>query len=175
MSCDNLLNGRVKLLQPDQGYRTAIDPIFLAAAVPAAIGEKVLDIGSGTGAASICLASRIPSAQITGLELQFDFVEMANKSTEVNKLNDRICFFQGDLLFPPINFRNTHFDHIMANPPYLKKQSVISSPNPQKQIANIEGRALLSDWLKFAIEKTIMGESIKYSFFILKNFRIFLK
>ena len=50
----------------------------------------------------------------------------------------------------------------MANPPYLKKQSVVASPNPQKQITNIEGRALLSDWLKFAIEKVRVGGTITF-------------
>ena len=56
---DRLLDGRVRLRQPAQGYRVAIDPVLLAAAVPARAGDRVLDAGCGTGAATLCLASRV--------------------------------------------------------------------------------------------------------------------
>ena len=59
-----LLGGRVKLRQPVAGYRVAIDPVFLAAAVPATAGDRILDIGCGAGAASVCLAARVPECQI---------------------------------------------------------------------------------------------------------------
>ena len=36
---DALLGGQVRLVQPAEGYRAAIDPVFLAAAVPAAAGN----------------------------------------------------------------------------------------------------------------------------------------
>jgi len=160
LSCDKLLNGRVKLFQPQRGYRIAIDPVFLAAAVPATFGECVLDIGSGTGAAAICLASRIPCMRITGLELQMDLVDMANKSIYLNKLDHRVCFFQGDLLLPPKDLGDIQFDHVMANPPHMKRESVLSSPDPQKQIAHIEGRALLDDWLEFALENVRVGGTV---------------
>ncbi len=50
---DALLGGRGRLVQPAEGYRAAIDPVFLAAAVPAAAGEAVLDAGAGAGAAVV--------------------------------------------------------------------------------------------------------------------------
>ena len=40
---DTLLGGRVTIFQPARGYRAAIDPVMLAAAVPARSGEAVLD------------------------------------------------------------------------------------------------------------------------------------
>ena len=66
---DTLLGGRVLLRQPADGYRVAIDPIFLAAAVPAAPGELVLDVGAGVGAAALCLAWREPNCLIRGIEI----------------------------------------------------------------------------------------------------------
>jgi tRNA1(Val) A37 N6-methylase TrmN6 len=54
-----LLDGRVVCLQTKNGYRAAIDPVFLAAAIDANDGDRVLDVGSGTGAASLCLAARV--------------------------------------------------------------------------------------------------------------------
>ncbi|MEO0760305.1 MAG: hypothetical protein AAFZ09_00575, partial [Pseudomonadota bacterium] len=57
---DRLLGGRVGLNQPLSGYRAATDPVLLAAAVPAAGGETVLELGIGAGAAVLCLAARVP-------------------------------------------------------------------------------------------------------------------
>ncbi len=64
---DKILGGRVKIIQQIKGYRAAIDPVLLAAAVPAQNGQRVLEIGSGNGAASFSLAVRVPSALVTGL------------------------------------------------------------------------------------------------------------
>ena len=46
---DRLLGGRVRLRQPAQGARAAIDPIFLAAAVPAVANQQILDAGFNVG------------------------------------------------------------------------------------------------------------------------------
>ena len=53
---DMLLDGRVKLAQPVDGLRTAIDAVLLAASVPVKAGQHVLDLGCGAGAVSLCLA-----------------------------------------------------------------------------------------------------------------------
>ena len=49
ISENSLLDGRVRLRQPLDGYRAAIDPVFLAAAVTAESGERLLDLGCGVG------------------------------------------------------------------------------------------------------------------------------
>ncbi|MCC7428595.1 MAG: methyltransferase, partial [Alphaproteobacteria bacterium] len=53
LSEDRLLGGRVVLRQPVRGYRAAIDPVLLAAFVPARAGEHVLEGGIGAGAAAL--------------------------------------------------------------------------------------------------------------------------
>ena len=47
----HLLGGRVRYAQPRSGFRSGIEPVLLAAAVPARPGERVLEAGSGAGAA----------------------------------------------------------------------------------------------------------------------------
>ncbi|HJS85951.1 MAG TPA: SAM-dependent methyltransferase, partial [Acetobacteraceae bacterium] len=54
-----LLGGRVRYAQPAEGFRSGIEPVLLAAAVPARPGECVLEGGSGAGAGLLCLAARI--------------------------------------------------------------------------------------------------------------------
>ena len=56
---DQLMGGRVRLRQPRDGYRAAIDPVFLAASVAAEPRQLVLDVGCGPGAAMLCLAARV--------------------------------------------------------------------------------------------------------------------
>jgi tRNA1(Val) A37 N6-methylase TrmN6 len=63
---DGLLGGSVRLIQQAGGYRVAIDPVLLAAAVPAAAGDHVLDAGAGVAAAALCLAARVPGVRFPG-------------------------------------------------------------------------------------------------------------
>jgi len=65
---DALLGQRVRLRQPRRGYRAAIDPVLLAAAVPARAGDRVLELGAGVGAAALCLAARVAGCFVTLLE-----------------------------------------------------------------------------------------------------------
>ena len=77
---DGLLGGRLRLRQPTAGYRVAIDPVFLAAAVPAGPRDTVLDIGCGVGAAALCLAARVPGCRVTGIDVQRDLISLAGDS-----------------------------------------------------------------------------------------------
>ena len=96
VSEDALLGGRITFFQPRRGYRAAIDPVILAASVPAGAGEEVLDVGSG--AATLCLAARIPGVSVTGLESEADLVDIARRNGDANSLGDSVKFVCGDLL-----------------------------------------------------------------------------
>ena len=59
LSDDTLLNGKVRLFQPLNGFRATSDSVFLASAIKVSSGDRILDIGCGTGAASLCLVTRV--------------------------------------------------------------------------------------------------------------------
>lgn len=148
---DQLLGGRLRLTQPASGFRASIDPLFLAAAVPAIAGEKVLEVGSGSGAASLCLAARIEGVFVTGLESDRTLVRLAGGNAEANGFAGRVQFFVGDLLAPPIRLAAASFDHVMANPPFRPPETGTVSPDPARASAMVEGNAGLEDWLRFAL------------------------
>lgn len=148
---DTLLGGRVKLRQPRHGYRAAIDPVLLAAAVPAGHGDTVLDIGCGAGAAALCLAWRVEACRIIGIETQRDIVHLANDNVALNGFFGRFVAVQGDLLHPPPRLEPGSFVHVMANPPFLEGGSASPSPDATKAAANIEGEADLAAWVRFAL------------------------
>ncbi|HKW53865.1 MAG TPA: methyltransferase [Stellaceae bacterium] len=148
---DTLLGGRVSLRQPRHGYRAAIDPVLLAAAVPAGAIDTVLDIGCGVGAAALCLARRVDGCRVTGIETQRDLVHLANDNVALNGLSGRVVAVQGDLLRPPPRLEPGSFSHVMANPPFLESGAASVSPDVMKAAANIEGEADLAAWVRFAL------------------------
>ncbi len=157
---DTLLGGRVTIFQPAAGYRAAIDPVLLAAAVPAAAGETVLDVGSGTGAAALALAARLDGVRVTGLEAAPDLVRLAETGAEESGLAGRVLFIQGDLLSPPGPMVPGGFDHVMANPPYLAQGSGNPPPDAAKRRATVEGDAKLGDWLRFVLAMVRDGGTV---------------
>lgn len=151
---DTLLDGRVRLHQPESGYRAAIDPVLLAAFTAAVPGDRVLDVGTGTGAAALCLAARVPGATIIGLEKRAEAADFARRNVAVNEVAGRVTILDGDLLDPPPglapDFAPVGFDRVMMNPPYLRAGAASPPPDPWKAAANVEGEAGLVDWLRFA-------------------------
>lgn len=148
---DTLLDGRVKLRQPREGYRVAIDPVLLAAAVPAQAGEMVLDVGTGVGAAALCLAWRVPGARVVGLELQRTLGQLASRNIDANGFDDRASVVIGDLQRPPPRLAPTSFQHVMANPPYMEAGRADPSPHAGKATATVEGEADLAAWVRFCL------------------------
>jgi tRNA1(Val) A37 N6-methylase TrmN6 len=148
---DRLLSGRVRLRQPANGYRAAIDPVFLAAAVAAEPQQLVLDVGCGPGAAMLCLAARAPHCRVVGLEMQRDLVRLAGDNTILNAMETRVSVMIGDLLHPPPRLSPGAFDHVMANPPFNERGRAIPSVNLGKADATIEGDADLGAWVRFSL------------------------
>ena len=147
----NILGRRVSLFQPLDGFRVSIDTVILAAAIPAADGDLVLDVGSGNGAAALCLIARVPGVKVRGLESQSDLVAMARRSAEMNGFTGKVDFVAGDLLDPPQKITDKLYNHVLANPPYIKANTGHVPTNAARAIATIEGHANLLNWLDFCL------------------------
>ena len=150
---DRLLDGAVRLRQPRQGYRAAIDPVFLAAAVPAWRGERVLELGVGNGAAALCLAHRVPGCGVVGLERQHDVAALAARNAALNGMADRVEIVAADLLDPPASVKARRFDHVMANPPYLPPGRADRRKPGARVASDVEGSADLRAWVDCALRR----------------------
>ena len=146
---DWLLNGQVRFHQPAAGYRVAIDPVLLAAAVPAAAGDRALDFGSGTGAAALCVRHRVRDCAIVGLENDADMLALARQNASLNDATDRVTFVHGDAADPPAQFTDHMFDHVFSNPPYLEPSRADGrrAGHPQRDAANLEQSMSLAAWI----------------------------
>ena len=143
---DALLGGRVRLLQPARGYRVAVDAVLLAAAVDAASGERVLDLGAGVGAVGLCVSARLPGCSVIGIELQAFLAGLAERNAGLNGMTGRVRTVVHDLAEPLPADLGT-FDHVVTNPPYLAAAVADPSPDRSKALATVESSADLACWL----------------------------
>ncbi len=148
---DAFLGGRLRLHQPADGYRAAIDPVLLAAAIPAQPGEAVADLGCGVATAGLCLLTRVPGIRVTGLELQPWLVELALRNAALNGCNGQFGVIAGDVAQPPAELTAVTYDHVMLNPPYLEAGATRVSTHELRRIATVEGPAGLEPWLTCAV------------------------
>jgi tRNA1(Val) A37 N6-methylase TrmN6 len=146
---DAILGGQLRLRQPAKGYRTGIDPIFLAAAAPAS--ARALDLGCGVGAAALCLARRLPEVEVAGLEVQPALAALARENVRLNGLQARIAIHEGDLLQPPM-LLSGDFDLVMANPPFHAAGHATAPADPDRARGHVEGAADLARWVLQALK-----------------------
>lgn len=147
---DGFLGGRLRLLQPRKGYRAGVDPVLLAASVPARPGQSVLELGCGVGAALFCLGARVPGLALTGVELQSDYAELARRNAERTGIAARVV--TADLGALPAELRSESFDHVIANPPYFPREKGSASPHAAREAAMGEGTPL-DLWVEVAARR----------------------
>ena len=138
---DHLLGGRVRYTQPRSGQRASLDPVLLAAAVPARAGDAVLDAGTGAGAALLCLAARVPGVFGAGLDHDPALLRLARANAAGNGWPD-LSFVLADLARCPIG---GPIDHAFANPPYHEAGGT-PSPSLEREDARRGALGLISIW-----------------------------
>ncbi len=141
-----LLGGRVRYTQPRDGFRSGIEPVLLAAAIPARTGERVLEGGSGAGAALLCLTARVPGVQGFGVERDPGLVHLAMRNAEANGAAG-LTFLAADLVAPGVVEAAGTFDHALANPPYHAPEGT-ASPLPARASAKRREPGLLAAWAR---------------------------
>lgn len=143
---DALLGGRVLLRQPRDGYRAAIDPVLLAAAVPARPGERVLDLGCGAGAVFLCLLARCPELRVVAVERDAVMAGLARANVALNGATGRAEVVEADIAGLPGDWQAGSFDQVVCNPPYLPAGRADPSPDPGRAAAGVEAGADLAAW-----------------------------
>jgi len=147
---DRFLNGRIIAQQLVQGYRSGLDAVMLAAAVPAILQDEVLELGCGVGVASLCLGARCISCGVTGIEINPKLASAATTNARANAMESRIRFLTGDALELPPPLRRD-FDHVFANPPFHDEAGK-SSPDNDRATA-LADRGRLGEWLSTGLKR----------------------
>ena len=148
---DDFLGGLIRVWQPKVGYRAATDPVFLAAAVSAKSGQKVLELGCGAGTALLCLCCRVEGLDAYGLEIQTKYADLARRNAAENGLGYLVS--TGDILDIPDPIRTNVFDHVFTNPPFYNASASSAPKDEGRDVAHRIGDALLADWVTIGLRR----------------------
>ena len=136
-----LLGGRVRHDQPAEGFRSGIEPVLLAAAIPARPGDHVLEAGTGAGAALLCLAERVDGITGVGVERDPALAALARENARANGRGG-LSFVAADIAHLPLG---GSFDHAFANPPYHLAPGT-ASPSAGRERAKHADPSVLAHW-----------------------------
>jgi tRNA1(Val) A37 N6-methylase TrmN6 len=143
---DRLMQGRLVLRQPAKGHRAGTDAVLAAAAVRAAAGDRVLDLGAGVGTIGLFLALRCPGIGLTLLEIDPELADIAKHNAGANGVT-------ADVIAADVSAAATieaeSFDHVIMNPPFHPVGSRLS-PDPRTARARTADEGMLARWLQAA-------------------------
>jgi ribosomal protein L3 glutamine methyltransferase len=91
---------------------------------PANVG-RVLDLCTGSGCLAILAARHFPNAQIDAVDISKDALAVAARNVSGHGVEERVRLYHGDLFAP---FRNTRYDLIICNPPYVDAEGMAALP-----------------------------------------------
>ena len=97
---------------------------------------RILDIGTGSGAIALALASEIDGSEVIATDISAAALALAQKNAVALGLKERIDFRQGNLFEPVDGF----FDIIVSNPPYIAANDYEELP---ASVKNFEPREAL--------------------------------
>ena len=137
----HLLGGRVVYRQPSEGYRSGIEPVLLAAAVPARPGSRVLEGGTGAGAALLCLAARVGGISGVGIERDARLAALARENLAANGFSG-IAIRVADI---EALASGEKFEHAFANPPWHSAGG--TPPAHPARIAAKRGGERFTSWV----------------------------
>ena len=145
---DDLQLGGLGLIQDPDKFCFGVDAVLLSDFAKVRQGETVLDMGTGNGIIPVLLAGKTEGKHFTGLEIQADTAEMAQRSVRYNHLEDRVEIVTGDIKEAATIFKPAFFDVITTNPPYMLAEHGLRNPDDRKAIARHEVLCTLDDILR---------------------------
>lgn len=142
---DDLQRNHYRIIQDPKRFCFGMDAVLLSGFAKAGDGDRVLDLGTGSGIIPLLMEAKTKAAHLTGLEIQSDSADMAARSVKLNGLEDKIKIVTGDIKEAVSLFGAASFDVVTCNPPYMTKHHGLTNPQSPKAIARHELLCTLED------------------------------
>lgn len=144
-SIDDLQLDDLYIIQKKQGFRFGVDAVLLSNFANIKKKHRVIDLCTGTGIIPFLAYGKYKPREIIGIEIQEDMVEMANRSSQYNEIEDVVKFINADLKDLNLLKSLGTFDVLTVNPPYKLNNSGILNPDDKLAIARHEILCNLED------------------------------
>ncbi len=154
---DDLQRNGYRIIQDSDRFCFGMDAVLLSGFATAKKGDKVLDLGTGTGIIPILMEAKTEAEHLTGLEIQPESADMALRSVALNDLQDKISIVTGDIKEAKNLFPKASFQVITSNPPYMIGQHGLVNPHGEKAIARHEILCTLEDVVENAAALLVPG------------------
>ena len=142
---DDLQRNGYRIIQKKKGFCFGMDAVLLSGFAQVKEGETAVDLGTGTGIIPILLEAKTKGTHFTGLEIQEEVAEMAERSVRLNQLEARVDIVRGDIKEASRLFGKASFDVVTSNPPYMNDNHGLKNPDLPKAIARHEVFCTLDD------------------------------
>ena len=142
---DDLQRCGLKIIQNTEKFCFGMDAVLLTTFAKAKKGEKVLDLGTGTGIIPILMQAKTEGSHFTGIDIQEESVEMANRSIIMNGQQDVVDVQMVDIKEVAKHFKSGSFEVVTSNPPYMTDSHGLVNPDMPKAIARHELLCSLED------------------------------
>ena len=142
---DDLQRNHYKINQDPERFCFGMDAVLLSGFARAKEGDRVLDLGTGTGIIPILMEAKTQAAHFIGLEIQRESADMAARSVSLNHLEGKIEIVTGDIKEAVSLFGAASFDVVTCNPPYMTEHHGLTNPEAPKAIARHELLCTLED------------------------------
>lgn len=145
---DDLQRNGYQIIQNPEKFCFGIDAVLLSSFAKLSKGQRVLDLGTGTGILPLLLSAKTDAASFEALEIQEESADMARRSVAYNKLESKIHITTGNIVEASSIYGNQTFDAIVTNPPYMNNHHGLKNPDLPKAIARHEILCSLDDVLR---------------------------
>ncbi len=142
---DDLQRNGYQIIQTPEKFCFGMDAVLLSGFVKVKPGERVVDLGTGTGIIPLLLAGKYKPGKVYGLEIQAESADMAQRSVALNDLESIIEIKEGDIKEASKLFGASSFDIVTSNPPYMANSNGLQNPNEALAIARHEILCSLDD------------------------------
>ncbi len=149
-SHDTLFCGRIRLVQRARGHRAGTDAVLLATALAPPCGERIADLGAGSGAVGLMAMHAAADCRLVMIERERELADLCRLNAIANgRVSDNLVVCADLLAGPALD--HASIDRIYTNPPFFERDEAPVSPEPGRVRAHVTlegGHAL---WLGAAI------------------------
>lgn len=145
------------VIQKQSAMKVCTDAVLFGAMAPVNRGDRVLDIGAGTGLLSL-MAAQLGAGHVTAVELTQQGYEEARKNFNNSPWSDRLDVVHQDIQ----GFASTsdcQYDLVICNPPFFENHS--KTTNSLRKVARHNDQLPFSDLINSA-DQLVSSQGLFY-------------